>query len=200
MYTVIDFLVKNDYSNFVKIFLGIAGAVGWFIAFRIKRVYSKKDKRLMIYSDALERLEKISQTYSQAYTKEFANASTELYISILKNPNDSTNQLINYLRVIQKLSEKGMDIASDMFTQFTKFRLVASKESIRLFDIYRNESTSFANKILEMQKGMIGSLSNPEAIQQHQNNLMMEYQRKGEELGKHYKQLEDQMRKDVGFD
>lgn len=199
MENIINFLRTDGTDNIIQLILFILAAFGWLIAAFYNRKISKNDKRLTIYTDVLEKIEVINQSFTESFSVSYSNSILNVQKLIINDPINSSNYLIEFMEENQKYLEQSMKLASSIFIQFARFRLVASAKTIEFFDKYKSKTLELINSLSSTYKDIQSNLTNPAVINNIQNSIDIEMKEKAEEVKSLFQELELQMKKDVGF-
>jgi hypothetical protein len=190
-------LSTDGIDNMIQIILFIFGLIGWLIVAKLNKESSKKDKRLFVYNDVLEKFESINNKFSITYSSSLSKSMLDFQVAIIQDPNNVNQYLINFMQENQKYLKESMDLASSLFSQFSRFRLVASKNTIDLFEKYKKESLIYINQVYSSMQSI--NLNEIGSLQNQYQNIEKQSQEKGIELKELYEELENQMKKDIGF-
>ena len=191
-----EYLIK--YGGYILFFLGAIYSI-FKIGYEVKKkkeyenLASIREKRFNTYKDFLSKLDLMnSELYNKQFGEESNKKAIEIIEGIKKNPNDLTSYY-DYIQFQYQLLTEWMEKYNIYLDELNELRLVGSSEIINLLDEYQYKVKGYLE-------------TNAESMLMHSTNLpgsfdisvVSNYVKKQQELNDVRKEIESQMRKDIG--
>lgn len=193
-----DWNLFITYSGYILFFLGAIFSICK-IRYEIKKrkeyeeITSIRDKRFSIYKEFLSR---IDQMNSELYDKQFSNESIKKINDVVEQIKINPENIIGYYDVIQYQANilfEWMRKYNKFLDELNQLRLVGSQELINLLDSYQKKVKEYLESTA--QSLVMNAISLPG---QFNLSVLENYSKNQEELNKIRKEIEQQMRIDIG--
>lgn len=177
----------------------LISVVGWIIAIwqTINANKNKKsavifEKRLRIYNEYFKKIDDINDRLMIDFQEFIGPTINEVYKSILKNPENSSESIINMQQELSKLLSKSSKTITQSTQELQNLRFISTQKTLKILDDYKSLAESQINIIADTLNTI--NCANFHNFDLNKTNRLKEI---GEKLISTRNLLEKQMREDL---